>query len=155
MKYRKLGRTGIEVSEIGYGAWGIGGVQWLGGADGGATRASHQALARGLTFMDTPLAYGDGRSEKLVREVTRARKERIFIATKVPPKNFEWPARADASVHEVFPYDYIIECTEQSLRNLGIDRIDIQQLHVWQDAWAHRNEWLDALMKLREEGKVR
>jgi aryl-alcohol dehydrogenase-like predicted oxidoreductase len=154
MQYRKLGRTGIEVSEVGYGAWGIGGKQWLGGADDEATRALNLAIDQGLNFIDTALAYGDGHSERLVGEVMRARKERIFVATKVPPKNREWPAR-EVPVHDVFPYDYIIECTEQSLRNLGVDRIDIQQLHVWHDAWAHRNEWLDALMKLREDGKVR
>lgn len=154
MQYRTLGRTGIKVSEIGYGAWGIGGKQWLGGDDDEARRALNLAIDQGLNFIDTALAYGDGHSEVLVGEVARARKERIYLATKIPPKNLEWPARSE-SVHEVFPYDYIIECTEQSLRNLGVDCLDLQQLHVWQDAWAHRNEWLDALMKLREDGKVR
>lgn len=154
MKYRKLGRTGIEVSEVGYGAWGIGGVQWQGGDDDEAKRALNLALDQGLNFIDTALAYGGGHSEKLVGQVARARKERIYIATKVPPKNMEWPARG-VSLHDVFPYDYIIECTEKSLRNLGVDCLDIQQLHVWHDHWAHQNEWLDAFMKLREEGKVR
>lgn len=154
MKYRKLGRTGIEVSEVGYGAWGIGGVQWQGGDDEEAKRALNLAIDQGLNFIDTALAYGDGHSEKLVGEVARARKERIYLASKVPPKNLEWPAKS-VSLHEVFPYDYIIECTEQSLRNLGVDCLDIQQLHVWNDTWAHQNEWLDAFMKLREDGKVR
>jgi aryl-alcohol dehydrogenase-like predicted oxidoreductase len=154
MQYRTLGRTGIKVSEIGYGAWGIGGKQWLGGDDDEARRALNLAIDQGLNFIDTALAYGDGHSEVLVGEVVRARKERIYLATKVPPKNGEWPAR-NVPVHDVFPYDYIIECTEQSLRNLGVDYLDLQQLHVWHDAWAHRNEWLDALMKLREDGKVR
>src|SRR5205085_4342589 len=111
------------------------------------------AIDQGLNFIDTALAYGGGHSEKLVGEVARARKERIYIATKVPPKNMEWPAKP-VSLHDVFPYDYIIECTEQSLRNLGVDCLDIQQLHVWHDNWAHQNEWLDAFMKLREDGKV-
>jgi aryl-alcohol dehydrogenase-like predicted oxidoreductase len=154
MKYRKLGRTGIEVSEIGYGAWGIGGVQWQGGDDDEAKRALNLAIDQGLNFIDTALAYGGGHSEKLVGQVARARKECLYIATKVPPKNMEWPARA-VPLHDVFPYDYIIECTEKSLRNLGVDCLDIQQLHVWHDNWAHQNEWLDAFMKLREEGKVR
>lgn len=154
MQYRTLGRTGIKVSEIGYGAWGIGGKQWLGGDDDEARRALNLAIDQGLNFIDTALAYGEGHSEVLVGEIARARKERIYLATKVPPKNLEWPARS-SSVHEVFPYDYIIECTEQSLRNLGVDCLDLQQLHVWQDAWAHHNEWLDALMKLREDGKIR
>ncbi len=154
MKYRKLGRTGLNVSEIGYGAWGIGGALWQGGDDAEAKRALNLAVDQGLNFIDTALAYGDGHSEKLVGEVARARSERIYLATKVPPKNREWPARA-LPLHEVFDYDYIIECTEQSLRNLGVDCLDIQQLHVWHDNWAHQNEWLDAFMKLREDGKVR
>jgi aryl-alcohol dehydrogenase-like predicted oxidoreductase len=155
MRYRKLGRTGIQVSEIGYGAWGIGGIQWLGGDDNEALRALHLAIDQGLNFIDTALAYGEGHSERLCGEVIRNRKERIYVATKVPPKNRQWPAAQDALLHEVFPYDYIIECTEQSLRNLKVDAIDLQQLHVWNDPWAYQNEWLDAFEKLREDGKVR
>jgi aryl-alcohol dehydrogenase-like predicted oxidoreductase len=154
MKYRTLGRTGIEVSEIGYGAWGIGGIQWTGGDDEEAKRALNLAIDEGLNFIDTALAYGDGHSEQLVGEVARSRRERIFIATKIPPKNREWPAR-DVPLRQVFPHDYIIECTEQSLRNLGVETIDIQQFHVWHDNWTDENEWIDALLKLREQGKVR
>jgi aryl-alcohol dehydrogenase-like predicted oxidoreductase len=154
MKYRTLGRTGIEVSEIGYGAWGIGGVQWTGGDDEEARRALNLAIDQGLNFIDTALAYGDGHSERLVGEVARSRKERIYIATKVPPKNLEWPAR-DVPLRKVFTHDYIIMCTEQSLRNLGVETIDLQQLHVWHDNWTDESEWIEALIKLREQGKVR
>lgn len=154
MRYRKLGRTNIEVSEIGYGAWGIGGIQWLGGDDNEALRALNLAIDQGLNFIDTALAYGDGHSERLCGEIIRNRKERIAVATKVPPKNRQWPA-ASVPLREVFPRDYIIECTEQSLRNLKVDVLDLQQLHVWHDDWAYETEWLDALQKLREEGKVR
>src|SRR5262249_29832920 len=154
MKYRTLGRTGIEVSEIGYGAWGIGGVQWTGGDDEEAKRALNLAIDQGLNFIDTALAYGDGHSERLVGEVARPRKERIYIATKVPPKNLEWPAR-DVPLRQVFPHDYIIKCAEQSLRNLGVETIDLQQLHVWHDNWTVENEWIDALTQLRAAGKVR
>src|SRR5262249_46275028 len=154
MKYRTLGRTGIEVSEIGYGAWGIGGVQWTGGDDEEAKRALNLAIDQGLNFIDTALAYGDGHSERLVGEVARSRKERIYIATKVPPKNLEWPAR-DVPLGRVFTRDYIVMCTEQSLRNLGVETIDLQQLHVWHDNWADESEWIDALLRLREQGKVR
>ncbi len=154
MKYRTLGRTGIEVSEIGYGAWGIGGIQWTGGDDEEARRALSLAIDQGLNFIDTALAYGDGHSERLVGEVARSRRERIYIATKVPPKNREWPARA-APLREAFPHDYIIECTDRSLRNLDVDTIDIQQLHVWHDTWTEEAEWIEALEKLREQGKVR
>jgi aryl-alcohol dehydrogenase-like predicted oxidoreductase len=155
MKYRALGRTEIEISEIGYGAWGIGGVQWTGGDDDEAQRALNRALDLGLNFIDTALAYGEGHSEHLVGEVIRSRRERIFVATKVPPMNRIWPAPAGIPLSEVFTYDYIVECTEQSLRNLGLDTIDIQQLHVWQDDWTDEAEWFDALMRLREQGKVR
>ncbi|HEY8460293.1 MAG TPA: aldo/keto reductase [Blastocatellia bacterium] len=154
MKYRTLGRTGIEVSEIGYGAWGIGGGQWTGGDDDEARRALNLAIDQGVNFIDTALAYGEGHSERLVGEVVRSRKERIYIASKVPPKNREWPAR-DVPLREVFTYDYIIECTEQSLRNLGVETIDLQQLHVWNDRWTEESEWIDALSKLREQGKIR
>jgi aryl-alcohol dehydrogenase-like predicted oxidoreductase len=154
MKYRTLGRTGIEVSEIGYGAWGIGGVQWTGGDDDEARRALNMAIDQGVNFIDTALAYGEGHSERLVGDVARSRKERIYIASKVPPKNREWPAR-DIPLREVFTYDYIVECTEQSLRNLGVETIDLQQLHVWNDSWKDESEWIEALLKLREQGKIR
>lgn len=153
MQYRRLGRTGIEVSEIGYGAWGIGGVQWLEGSDDEARRALNRAIDLGLNFIDTALAYGDGHSERIVGEIVRARSERIYVATKIPPKNRIWPA-AEVPLREVFPADYIVECTEQSLRNLGVETLDLQQLHVWQDAWADDPEWLEALESLRAAGKV-
>ena len=153
MKYRTLGRTGIEVSEIGYGAWGIGGIQWTGGDDEEAKRSLNLAIENGLNFIDTALAYGEGHSERLVGEVVRSRSEQIRIATKVPPRNRQWPAR-DVPLHDVFTYDYIIECTEQSLSNLGVETIDLQQLHVWHDNWTEETEWLVALEKLREQGKV-
>lgn len=154
MQYRNLGRTGLQVSEIGYGAWGIGGVQWTGGDDEEARRALHLAIDQGVNFIDTALAYGGGHSERIVGEVARARSEEIYIATKVPPQNREWPAR-DVPLKQVFPHDYIIECTEQSLRNLGVETIDLQQLHVWHDNWADQDEWLEALTTLRQQGKVR
>lgn len=154
MQYRTLGRTGLQVSEVGYGAWGIGGVQWTGGDDAEARRALNLAIDQGVNFIDTALAYGAGHSERLVGEVVRARGEEIYIATKVPPQNREWPARA-VPLKEVFPRDYIIECTEQSLRNLGVETIDLQQLHVWHDNWTDEDEWLEALTKLRQQGKVR
>lgn len=154
MNYRTLGRTGISVSEVGYGAWGIGGVQWTGGDDDEAKRALNLAIDRGLNFIDTALAYGRGHSERLVGEVARARSERIFIATKIPPKNLQWPAQA-VPLEEAFPADYIVECTEKSLRNLGVETIDLQQFHVWHDNWVERTEWIEAITKLREQGKIR
>ena len=155
MRYRPLGRTGIEVSEIGYGAWGIGGKQWLGGADEESLCALHRAIELGLNFIDTALAYGDGHSEKLVGDVVRASKVRVYIATKVPPKNRLWPARPGIAIGDVFPYDYIVSCTEESLRNLGTERIDLQQLHVWNPEWLANDDWRRAFEDLKKSGKVR
>jgi aryl-alcohol dehydrogenase-like predicted oxidoreductase len=154
MRYRTLGRTGLEVSEVGYGAWGIGGIQWTGGDDEEAMRALHLSIDGGLNLIDTALAYGGGHSEQLVGKVVRSRSEKIAIATKIPPLNREWPAR-DVPLREVFPADHIIRSTEESLRNLGVETIDLQQLHVWTDHWAHETEWLEALTRLREAGKIR
>ncbi|MBS1789959.1 MAG: aldo/keto reductase [Acidobacteria bacterium] len=153
MNYRVLGRTGIKVSEVGYGAWGIGGVQWTGGDDAEARRALNLAIDLGLNFIDTALAYGRGHSERLVGEVVRSRNERIFVATKIPPMNLQWPAQA-VPLEEAFPAEYIIECTEKSLRNLGLEKIDLQQFHVWHDNWVERTEWIEAISKLRQQGKV-
>ena len=102
MKYRTLGRTGLEVSEIGYGAWGIGGVQWLGGSDSEAIDALERAIDLGLNFIDTALASGEGHSERLVGEVVRSHHERIYIASKIPPSNSMRPA-PKVPLREVFP----------------------------------------------------
>lgn len=155
MRYRKLGRTGFEVSELGYGAWGIGGIQWRGGTDDESIRALHRAIDLGVNFIDTALAYGDGHSEQLVGGILRERKERIYVATKVPPQNQLWPARAGIGIDKVFPYDYILSCTEKSLRNLAVETVDLQQLHVWNPEWIDRDEWRRAFEDLKKSGKAR
>ena len=155
MRYRRLGSTNLQVSEIGYGAWGIGGNQWLGGRDDESQRALQRAFELGLNFIDTALAYGDGHSEKLVGQAIRTAANRIYIATKIPPKNRVWPASPSTPISEVFPYSYIIESTEQSLKNLGIEQIDLQQYHVWDDAWVGTDEWRRAIEDLTKAGKVR
>ena len=99
----------MEVSEVGYGAWGIGGKQWLGGSDEESVAALERAIELGVNFIDTALAYGDGHSEELVGKVSKRAKKKVFIATKAPPKNRLWPARPLIGIEEVFPYDYIIE----------------------------------------------
>jgi aryl-alcohol dehydrogenase-like predicted oxidoreductase len=154
MRYRKLGRTGIEVSEIGYGAWGIGGKQWLGGGDDESLAALALAIELGVNLIDTALAYGDGHSEQLVGQVVRSSDRKIYVATKVPPKNRVWPASASTPIGDVFPYEYILACAEESLRNLGLETIDLLQLHVWNDAWVNRDEWKRALEDVKRSGKV-
>ncbi len=155
MKYRRLGRTGYSVSEMGFGAWGIGGSMWIGARDEISLRALHRAADLGLNFIDTALAYGDGHSEQVVGRFLKERRERIYVATKIPPKNEEWPARDDASLEEVFPVKHIVGSTDRSLKNLGAECIDLQQFHVWNDRWVERHEWQDAVLKLKREGKVR
>jgi aryl-alcohol dehydrogenase-like predicted oxidoreductase len=155
MKYRAFGKTGINVSEIGYGAWGIGGAMWQGAKDEESLRALHTSIDLGLNFIDTALVYGDGHSEQLVGKVVKERKERIYVATKVPPKNGKWPARPGSRLRDVFPYNYILQRAEESLRHLGMDTVDLLQLHVWNDDWTDESEWSDAVAKLKEQGKIR
>jgi aryl-alcohol dehydrogenase-like predicted oxidoreductase len=155
LRYRRLGRTGIEVSEIGYGAWGIGGAQWGGADDDDSIAALNHAIDLGVNFIDTALAYGEGRSERLVGEVVHRRPETIHVATKVPPKNGTWPAPDDARVEDVFPGDHVLRCARRSLANLGLDTITLLQLHVWNDAWADQGDWRDAVEELRSAGVVR
>jgi aryl-alcohol dehydrogenase-like predicted oxidoreductase len=158
MRYRKLGRTNLEVSEIGYGAWGIGGALWQGNDDKESLASLHRAIELGLNFIDTALAYGDGHSESLVGQVVRESAKAgktIHVATKVPPKNQLWPAQPGIGIEEVFPYEYIVGCTERSLKNLGLERIDLQQLHVWNPEWINRDEWRRGLEDIKKSGKVR
>jgi aryl-alcohol dehydrogenase-like predicted oxidoreductase len=155
MKYRKLGRTNFEISEMGYGAWGIGGTQWLGGTDDESLAALRRAIELGLNFIDTALAYGAGHSEQLVGRVVRESGGRIYVATKVPPKNQLWPARPGIGIEQVFPYDYILRSAERSLKHLGVDTIDLLQLHVWNPEWIERDEWRRAFEELQRSGKVR
>jgi aryl-alcohol dehydrogenase-like predicted oxidoreductase len=155
MKYRKLGRTGFLVSEIGYGAWGIGRSEWIGAEDEISLKALNLAIDQGVNFVDTALAYGDGHSEKLVGKVIRERSERVYVATKIPPKNLIWPASADSQLEDVFPLKHVMSCTEKSLKHLGVDCLDLQQFHVWNDRWAGRSEWQEAVDRLKREGKVR
>ena len=155
MEYRTLGRTGIGVSEIGYGAWGIGGAQWGGADDDESIAALNHAIDLGLNFIDTALAYGEGRSERLVGEVVGGRSETIHVATKVPPKNGIWPAPDDARVEDVFPAEHVSRCAQRSLGNLGVDTIDVLQFHVWNDSWADQGDWRDAIEELRSEAAIR
>jgi aryl-alcohol dehydrogenase-like predicted oxidoreductase len=155
MRYRKLGRTNFKVSEIGYGAWGVGGVQWLGGTDDESLRALRTAIGLGLNFIDTALAYGDGHSERLVGDVVRRTAGRVYVATKVPPKNGQWPARSGIGIDQVFPYQYIMDSAERSLKNLGLQTIDVLQLHVWNSEWIARDDWRRAAQDLKRAGKIR
>jgi aryl-alcohol dehydrogenase-like predicted oxidoreductase len=155
MQTRPLGRTGLQVSEVGYGAWGIGGSQWIGAQDDQSLRALHRAVDLGVNFIDTALAYGDGHSEKLVGRVVRERSEPLIVATKVPPANNVWPAPRGVPVSANYPASHIVRSAERSLRNLGRERIDLLQLHTWLDDYLDQDGWQDALVGLKKQGKVR
>jgi aryl-alcohol dehydrogenase-like predicted oxidoreductase len=155
VNYRALGKTGLEVSEIGYGAWGIGKTQWLGAEDDESLKALNRAIDLGLNFIDTALAYGNGHSERLVGQVVGEREETVYVATKIPPKNRVWPAPEGLDPDDVFPGHYVRECTERSLKNLGLESLDVQQFHVWQDEWVGKGSWLEAVEDLKREGLIR
>ncbi len=154
MNYRTFGRTGWDVSEIGYGMWGMG--SWTGSDDDESMRSLELAVELGCNFFDTAYAYGEGHSERLLGRLLRAHPDReLFIATKIPPKNRIWPSRRTFKLEEVFPPDYIHEMTEKSLSNLGAQTIDLIQFHVWEDAWAHDDRWQRAVDDLKRQGLIR
>lgn len=153
MEYRTFGRLGWRVSEIGYGMWGMGG--WTDSDDEQSRASLEEAVGRGCNFFDTAWAYGDGRSERLLGELVRRHPERrLFTATKIPPRNRQWPSRRGVELADVFPPEYIREYAEKSLENLRIDRIGLLQFHVWEDAWAHEERWQRAIDDLRVEGLI-
>ncbi len=153
MRTRAFGRLGWRVSEIGFGTWGMGG--WSGADDAASRAALDRAVDLGINFFDTALAYGSGKSEALVGDMLRRHPGRqLFVATKVPPKNLEWPGRASTPAAAAFPADHIRASTDTSLRNLGVERIDLQQLHVWSDAWADDEGWQREAERLKADGKI-
>jgi aryl-alcohol dehydrogenase-like predicted oxidoreductase len=155
MNLRRLGKTGLEVSEVGYGAWGIGRTMWIGADDEESLQALERAIELGVNFIDTALAYGDGHSEKLVGRTVRRRPETVYVATKIPPRNMRWPASAHDHANDAFPGEHIRKCTETSLRNLGLEAIDVQQFHVWHDNWLDQGDWRETIDALEQEGKIR
>ena len=153
MNYRTLGRTGWQVGDIGYGMWGLAG--WTGSDDDESRRSLDLAVELGCNFFDTALAYGEGHSERLLGELVRRHADkRLYTATKIPPMNREWPSRRGFRLDDVFPPDYIRRTTETSLKNLGLDRVDLQQFHVWEDDWARDERWQRAVDDLKREGLV-
>ncbi len=154
MQYRTFGRTGRKVSEVGYGMWGMAG--WTGSADRESLASLDRAIELGCDFFDTAWAYGDGHSEELLGQTLRRhRGKRLYVATKIPPKNRRWPAKPDYTLDEVFPADYIREYTEKSLKNIGVETLDLQQFHVWTDEWAGDARWQKAVRALKDEKLVR
>lgn len=154
MRYRRFGRTGWQISEIGYGMWGMAG--WTGANDEQSMQALERAVALGCNFFDTAWAYGEGHSERLLGRLVRGLPGKtLYTATKIPPKNFKWPALPEFTLDETFPPDHIRRYTELSLENLGLDHVDLIQFHVWQDTWSVDERWQRAVEDLKREGLVR
>lgn len=153
MNYRRFGRTDWQVSEIGYGMWGLAG--WTGSDVEEVNASLDLAVELGCNFFDTAWGYAEGKSEQILGElIKRNPDKKLYAATKIPPKNRTWPSRPEFTLDEVFPADYIVEYTEKSLKNLNIECIDLMQFHVWEDHWANRDEWKEAIQKLTQQGKV-
>lgn len=154
MHYRKLGRANWDVSEIGFGGWALGG-QWGEQDDNDSVAALNKAIDLGLNFIDTAEGYGDGRSERVIARVLRDRSERVYVATKTPPKPGPWPPTPYCTAKDRYPEDYLRKNVETRLKNLGVDCLDILQLHTWTRAFNQDPAPLEVLRRLREEGKLR
>jgi len=152
---RRLGRARLLVSEVGFGAWGIGGRIWQDSDDHASLEALARAFELGVNFVDTALIYGQGHSERLIAKALRGRGDSIHVATKMPPKNMIWPPRPGIPLREAFPLRHVKKCTDESLRNLGRDSIDLQQFHVWNSEWANDDDLNEAIEWLKGKGKAR
>jgi len=148
MNYRTLGHTGWQVSEISFGAWGIGG-SWGTVDDDVSLAALRQALDLGVNFIDTADVYGDGRSEKLIGQVLRERRgERIYVATKAG-------RRLSPHVADGYNRENLTAFVERSLRNLGVETLDLVQLHCPPTEVYYRPEVFGVLDDLAAGGKLR
>jgi aryl-alcohol dehydrogenase-like predicted oxidoreductase len=161
MNYRRFGRTGWQVSEIGYGMWGLAG--WTGSEDSETMASLRRAIELGCNFFDTAWAYGDGKSEQILAQILREYKntgapgpdKHLYVATKIPPKNQQWPSSRDFTLDDCFPPEYMEEYVEKSLKNLRVDTIDLMQLHTWEDRWLNDERLPRAIERMKKSGKVR
>src|SRR3954469_10611835 len=154
MRYRRLGRTDLDVSEIGHGLWGMGG--WSGSDDGESMRSLQLALDLGVNFFDTAWAYGNGHSDKLLGRLIKANPgKRIIAASKVPPSNGKWPAHGE--LEDTFNGGYVLSVAKKIRKALGVDTIDLLQYHVWDDSWAteERELFVDTVAELKEKKIIR
>jgi len=154
MRYRAFGKTGLKVSEIGYGAWGIGKALWVGAEDEESLRSLRAAHDAGVNFYDTALVYGDGHSERLIARCFGQSSD-VIIASKVPPKDYVWAQKPGARHGAVFPRKHVLECLDQSLKNLGRESVDIYQFHTWLDDWASEAGWQEAVREMKSSGKTK
>ena len=153
MNYRRFGRLGWRVGEVGYGMWGL--ADWKDSDPAEINEALDLAVDLGYNFFDTALAYGNGASEKILGNLVRRQSgKKLIVASKIPPKNREWPAKPGTTAGEIFPREHIVDCVETSLKNLGLDTMDFVQFHVWHDDWHGEEDWKEAVAGLRRSGKI-
>ena len=153
MKYRNFGRSGLEVSDIAHGLWGMGG--WSGSDDGESLEALQLAVDLGCNFFDSAWAYGDGKSDDLLGEIVAENEgKRLYATSKVPPKNQRWPALPEYKYSEVFPPEHVFKYADLIRKQLGTDTIDLLQFHVWSDAWADEPDFANTVDKLKQDGVI-
>lgn len=150
MKYRRFGRTGWEVSEMGYGMWGM--ASWSNSSDDESLRSLQAAVELGVNFFDTAYAYGEGHSENLLGQIVRSNPgKQIYTASKIPPKTLQWPAPSDSTLAQSFPPDHVEEYVHRSLENAGLQQFDLMQFHTWNDEWMRDDRWFYKLDDLRSQ----
>ena len=158
MKYRKLGKTNLLVSEIGYGTWQFANDSdcWVGSTRKESENSLLYAIDNGLNFIDTARSYGDGLAEKWIGDIIKKRNNaNLIIASKILPKNWQWPAKSGTSISEVFPKSHIISQVDESLKTLDIEALDVMMFHVWLDEWVDQDEWKKVIQDLTKVGKVK
>ena len=153
MKYRKLGRTGFEVSDIAYGLWGMG--DWSGSDDKQSLASLQLAVDSGCNFFDTAWSYGEGKSDSLLGETLARNQKRLYAASKIPPANGKWPALPKYKYHDVFSADHVLKYADQIRKKLRVDSIDVLQFHVWDDSWTDNPEFHSSVEKLKDGGWIR
>ena len=151
MQTRRFGRTNWQVSEIGYGMWGMAG--WKESSDDESRGSLQRSVELGCNFFDTAWGYGAGHSESLLGELVRNNPDKkLYTATKMPPKNFIWPSRREFTLEDCFPPDHIEEYVHTSLQNAGLDSFDLMQFHVWEDSWLDDDRWIKKMTDLKAQG---
>jgi aryl-alcohol dehydrogenase-like predicted oxidoreductase len=154
MKYRRFGRTGWEVSEMGYGMWGM--ASWSDSSDAESLRSLQAAVDLGVNFFDTAYAYGNGHSENLLGQSVRANSgTKLYTASKIPPKTLQWPAPADSTLIQSFPPDHVEQYVHRSLENAELEQFDLMQLHTWNDEWMRDDRWFYKLDDLRSQKLIK
>ena len=154
MRYRKFGRTGFEISDIAHGLWGMGG--WSGSEDEQSLKALQLAVELGCNFFDSAWAYGDGKSDGLLGDtIARNPHKRLYAASKIPPKNLQWPASTQYKYHDVFPPDHVFTYADLIRKNLGVETIDVLQFHVWDDDWTNEPDFRNTVEKLKRDKVIR